>query len=561
MTPRHRELEHLKRELSGPPTDFSAAFLKAQELRRLIHDAPDVADHSTVRLLRKLLVHEPYQAQRQAYFFSRETALVLRDVLETSPWLDVTEHARRVLERLCTETQGPCQRACCEALGALTLPMNPPSLAPDPDPEGIPERALLDPGGLGPCGSGPPTPWNRCGRSFWAEDPETGWIRVVKTACDPEGARALFREISWIHLLSENEHLLDGDWTSLPRPLRPGEPEMFRWRGNTWSDFSQRPPGNDRKTVWAVEFLAPPGYFLYPNQPVEGRMLPKPAFLSALTRSARQLGRLASHGILHTAPIPLFHNRVQRHRREDGGLYRWPRGGRLDRWLESCDYPNFGLSGLRDLEHLEAAGSNGMSLHEQIGVHFLSFLLVVGSYFRNRDPGLRGRRGDGTPVDVRPWFDQAFLVKVIEGVFRAYYEAFTDRSAPSDIPWDLDRLAQRMIEEMGVDRHMEEILRVADQENMTESEFRSFLEERGLSPEEAGRIPRGREDIVLLTGPHLGAFNDRISLPEMIRFVGTAAALCVSGRYFHLRHARYEAPMAFKASRTSRIRASNRSER
>ncbi len=85
---------------------------------------------------------------------------------------------------------------------------------------------------------------------------------------------------------------------------------------------------------------------------------------------------------------------------------------------------------------------------------------------------------------------------------------------------------------------------------MSDEEFWAFLKERGTSPEEAGRIPRGKEDIVLLTGPHLGAFNDRISLPEIIHFVGTAAALCISGRYFRLRSRNSAAPCAVSERRT-----------
>lgn len=530
MTPKHWELEHLKRELSGPPTDFTAAFLKVQELRRHVDEAPDAIDHGTVRLLQRLLTHEPYQAQRQAYFFSRETALVLRDVLEKCPRLDVTEHARRALERLAVETQGACQRASCEALGALPLPMAPPSLPPDPDPIRVP-MVSLDHFGFRQRTGAAFASWNRCGRSLWVREPGTDRLLTIKTAGDPQGARALFREIQWMHILSQNADLLDGDRSSIPRPLSPHGPCLFRLKTTEEAAHVFEAEG----ALWAIAFSAPPDYFVYPNQPVNGRMPSKAAFLAALRRSARVLGRLASHGIVHTAPIPLFHNRVQRHRREDGGLYRWPRGGRLDRWLESCDFPNFGQSGLRDLEHLEPAGTRGMPLHEQIGMHFLSFLLVAGSYFRNRDRRLRGRREDGSVVDVRDWFDEAFLVKVIEAVFTAYYEAFTGWAAPTDVPWDVVQLARRMIDEMGVDRHMEEILRVADQENMSDEEFWTFLEERGKPSEQAGRLPRGKEDIVLLTGPHLGAFNDRISLPEIIHFVGAAAALCISGRYFRLR--------------------------
>ena len=69
-------------------------------------------------------------------------------------------------------------------------------------------------------------------------------------------------------------------------------------------------------------------------------------------RAALLLGWLAGRGIVHEAAIPLFHNRVQRDRREDGGVYDWRLPGRLDRWLASALHPNFGLSGLRDFEHL-----------------------------------------------------------------------------------------------------------------------------------------------------------------------------------------------------------------
>lgn len=525
-----RELEQLKRELSGPPSDFSAAFLKTQDLRRLIQQYPEVVDEGAVRLLGKILTHQPYLAQKQAYFFARETALALRDLLETSPRPNVVHRAQRILERLCLEPHGACQRAACEALGTLAVRMAPPNLPLDIDPHSVPVLSWHDV--LNPLGSADPGgPWHACGRSFWKTEPKTGRLLVLKTAQEPESARALFREIQWIRFLHDNPILRFEDKAQLPAPLTPNGPWLCRVDplpkvcppyGNGYQD-----------KLWAIAFSAPLDYFDYPNQPVQGRMLPKAAFLAAMVRSARMLARLASRGIVHTAPIPLFHNRVQSHRREDGGLYRWPRAGRLDRWLASCDYPNFGASGVRDLEHLEPAGANGVSLYEQIGAHFLCFFLVFGSYFRNRDRRLRGLQADGTPVDVRHWFDKPFLIKLIESIFRAYYEAFTGHEAPMAILGHLAPLVERMIEEMGVDRHMEEILRVTDQHGMSDEVFWTFLEERGYSRAEARRYVRGQEDVVLLTGPHLGAFNDRISLPEMIQFVGAAAALCVSGRYFH----------------------------
>lgn len=533
MRAAHRELEQLKRELSGPPSDFTAAFLKTQDLRRLIQHSPDVVDEGTVRLLGKILTHAPYQAQKQAYFFSRETALGLRDLLETSPHPNVVHHARRVLERLCLEPYGACQRAACEALGALPVPMAPPALSLHVDPWCVPVLSWQEV--LKPSQSlGPEDSWHSCGRSFWKPDSKTGRLLVLKTAKDPQSAQALFREIQWMRFLTDTPFLCLEDTAQLPAPLTPDGPWLCRVDSfpKACSPFGH----GDREKPWAIVFTAPLNYFDYPNHPKEGRMLPKAAFLAAMVRSARMLARLASQGIVHTAPIPLFHNRVQAHRREDGGLYRWPRAGRLDRWLASCDYPNFGPSGVRDLEHLEPAGANGVSLYEQIGAHLLSLFLVCGSYFRNRDRRLRGLQADGTPVDVRDWFDKAFLIKLMESIFRAYYEAFACHEPPTAIPGQLERLAERMIEEMGVDRHMEEILRVADQQGMSDEEFWTFLEERGYSRAEARRCVRGKDDVVLLTGPHLGAFNDRISLPELIQFVGAAAALCISGRYFYERH-------------------------
>ena len=88
-----------------------------------------------------------------------------------------------------------------------------------------------------------------------------------------------------------------------------------------------------------------------------------------------------------------------------------------------------------------------------------------------------------------------------------------------------------MIEEMGVDRHMEEILRVADQKEMSAANFRMFLEERGVKAQAVDPSKRGVADIVIDSGPHLGGFNETISLPELIESVGTMSALCIAGRF------------------------------
>ncbi len=124
--------------------------------------------------------------------------------------------------------------------------------------------------------------------------------------------------------------------------------------------------------------------------------------------NARLLAVLASCGIVHLAPIALFHNRIQSDRRRDQGRYEWFRGGRLD-------------------------------------------------------------------------------------------------------------------------RNMVEVLRVADQKQMSLASFRLFLDRRGYP----GRDWRkGEADIVIHTGPHLGAFNRPISVPDLIEAVGTVSAFCITGRFW-----------------------------
>jgi hypothetical protein len=115
--------------------------------------------------------------------------------------------------------------------------------------------------------------------------------------------------------------------------------------------------------------------------------------------------------------------------------------------------------------------------------------------------------------------------------FLEYYHGFMGEPFEEELPLDFDFLADRMIDEMGVDRHMEEILRIADQEAMSDPEFKGFLIQRGYDRETIARMEKGKREITLLTGPHLGGFNDRISLPELIRFIETMAALCISGIY------------------------------
>jgi hypothetical protein len=142
-----------------------------------------------------------------------------------------------------------------------------------------------------------------------------------------------------------------------------------------------------------------------------------------------------------------------------------------------------------------------------------------------------GLEPGGGPVDARGLFHKPLLVKIIQGIFHHYYSGFVGKSFNGAVPVNFSNLAERMVDEMGVDRYMEEILRVADQQEMTDNAFVDFLVERRLPMAEAMQMKKGAKDITLFTGPHLGGFNQQISIPELIESVGTMAALCIYGRY------------------------------
>ena len=66
---------------------------------------------------------------------------------------------------------------------------------------------------------------------------------------------------------------------------------------------------------------------------------------------------------------------------------------------------------------------------------------------------------------------------------------------------------------------------------MSDDEFNEFLLERGFTGDNINGLSKGHEDITIMTGPHLGGFNQRISLPELIHLTETAASYCIGDRY------------------------------
>lgn len=330
------------------------------------------------------------------------------------------------------------------------------------------------------------------------------------------------------------EHLCSGDYAF---PVRFNIPVAIKIQGSYVFKLEnmpvRMPEGTDlHPEGYAIGFIAHKDYFAYPNEHRTERRLTTEGFREVMFRNAWLLGKLTFLGIVHSAPIPLFHNRVQRGRRGDHGLYEWPRGGRLDRWLDSCCYPNFGMTGIRDFEHLIAFNGLGRRLYHYVGAQIFSLLLVAGSYFRNKDIGRVGIDWQGNPVDARDLFDKQFLAELVQGISLSYYHGFVGTEFTGKLAIDFDELASRMIEEMGVDRYMEEILRDVDQKQMSDEEFRKFLAGRGYSENEMKGFKRGVQDVTVYTGPHLGGFNERISLPELIESIGTISALCIAGRYW-----------------------------
>ena len=506
--------------LTGDRRDFAAVYMAVAELQFMAEKTPEQVTAPVIRALAAVINGREHAGRRQAYFLYRKAAGTLRDIFLSVPHPGLAGKSRAALVRLLHETTGPPFRATAEALGTIPLlPADPTAETPSPvdtipflDWTDLLRRAGVVPGARG----------QRLGRNLVFPLPSDNRVLVVKTDADADKAALLHREGWWMNRLARHwpewcrrRHLFD-----IPRPIVVGDGYVFA--------VNRLPDGSG--PGYGTAFITSPDYFSYPNAPYPSGMN-RADLAAVLGRGALILGRLAAYGIVHTAPIPLFHNRVQRHRRDDRGLYHWPRGGRLDQWLASCRYPNIGATGVRDFEHFSGWSASPRQLYEGLGTHIFSLVLIGGSYFRNRDPGRVGRDADGQPVDARDLFCPKAVGRMLRNIFCGYYRGFTGRAYAGPFPVDLARLTERLIEEMGVDRHMEEILRVTEQKEMSAAAFAAFLAGRGYSEADIARTKQGRADIVLETGPHLGAFNNRISLPELIEFTAAAAAICVADRY------------------------------
>ncbi len=507
-----------ERQLLGQALDFSGAYMGIQYIADQIETFPETITRQTCSALFCVVKSDRFETQSQVLFLYRKTFEALIAIVLNVPDQAISQKVIPEIQRIMIGSTGKRNRAASESLSRLPIRLNMPDI---PD---IPVQAaaaitfdeVLS--RFSHITGGRPDNLTPKGRSIVCPMAGTPLVGVIKFADSKENIPQLAGESRWMTWLSEHIPSLEIHFL-LPEPVLIQQHRLLEIEHTPKNLFKN-------KTVLptGIAYIVHEAYFDYPNDP---KALKGPEEIRQIfSQTGGILGRLGRMGIIHTALIPLFHNRVQQDRRQDQGIYLWEHAGRLDQWLESCQYPNFSTSGVRDFEHLTVL-ENSRQLAHAIGEYILSLILVAGSWFRSKAPSLRGLDSQGSPVDASHLFDPDLFAGLIRETARAFHHALTGRAPSLELP--VDHLVSRLIEQMGKDEHMAERLRIEDQENMDDAAFSLFLTERGI--EDTGRYIRGKEEILLLTGPHLGGFNQPISVPELIEFLFSFSALCISDRF------------------------------
>lgn len=500
--------------------DFSSAYLSIKHLRELIESHPRCAGKHTLKSLSSVLYSQRHTSQRMVLLLYREACNAIREIaIYGNPEDRIT--AITILEKALKNSVDIKHRAVAESIGGLPVCITAPSLPPDHQltPVSACWKTIAHAAGVLPGGKG----W-WAGRSYLTKTIE-GKLAVFKFLNPGDDPAGLAREIYWLEYLYSNQ-LNNSESFHIPRPVKLGSSVLFSFSDLPFESINTRIDSS----FTAICFVAAEDYFVYPNG-TPNTHITRQEQGNMIIHSAYLFGKLASQGILHTAPVPLFHNRIQQDRREDGGIYLWRKGGRLDRWLDSSNYPNFGKSGIRDFEHIDIFQDRELELYESIGIHILGIVLVTGSCFRQSETGNRSDTTLSKSIDKRHLFDISFFSYLLKHIFLAYYLGFTGSVPENSLPFNPEHLAERLTDAMGTDNDMEEVLRVADQNMMTDTAFYSFLNDRNIPSETIMGYNRGEKDIVFQSGPHLGGFNSKISVPELVTFLETVASSCIAGRF------------------------------
>jgi hypothetical protein len=303
------ELGFLEELIEVRQGDFSALYLAVRELHEFIRSSPDLVGLQTVSLLRRTLLSEAHARQKQSRVLYRELADALLCLVLRPKAAEAV--AERSLASLTTTLAHPAvnpRRAAAEALGSLPIAVHSP-IFPKPhfrEPPLLQWRQVLAHGRA--SDNGAPT---LMGRSLVVPRTTQDDLLVVKMARIQDDPEAMHCEAWWLEYL----HATNGNLSmrfDVPRPLPITDQYLFRIVDPPWRDDaaeSLHPQG------YAIAFTAHSDYFRYLNENALVTGLHSADFQEALLRNAWLLGKLTAKGIVHTAPIPLFHNRVQSHRR------------------------------------------------------------------------------------------------------------------------------------------------------------------------------------------------------------------------------------------------------
>ncbi len=514
MQPNETGRIHTEEQLINSALDFSAAYMAVQYLVTHIKDFPETITGQTIEALATLLESNRFSKQKQILSLYGEASDAMVSMACHSH-LPVSDSILPRLQALLSRSSGKRLRAVGQALGKLPVHLCGPEYRELSTSDSLVitlDDLMLH---FGKTESST-LAWKGRSLVILSQNRPCG---VIKFATSQSNVEELIQEVRWLEYLNNNTICTEEPF-KVPIPLKLHDRILFQ--------LTSPLPCNGPEGIYkglCIAFIPCPGYFDYPNEQVTELSLNQ--IKTLFFKNARLLGSLTAKGIIHTALIPLFHNRVQHGRRNDNGAYLWEHGGRLDQWLDSCRFPNFAASGLRDFEHLIQV-ENSRQLRHYIGEHLLSFTLVIGSYFRNHDPKRRGKDSNQCPSDTRDLFSPSLFSELLLGVSQSYFQGLVQKSVPHSLTPHLTRrtceLTNELIGTMGRDEDMEETLRIRDQARMSDAGFTRFLRERGITD----ILVKGESDLILETGPHLGGFNQPISVPGLIDYLFWFSALCVS---------------------------------